>query len=637
MDISVSRDVIQPASVVLIFQFCTVLLPMETIFHKVLAVLISSGVVWCSTKLFSLLKFRRRNHYASNCGQLSRSFSLTESCLSLVDLLYSKKDTRSFSCGLDESDDKTKSDSDSISISSQQDSQEDEDEFYDKTSNRTVDHLTQFINTGQKTVWRLSDSTQDSTVGCDSTLEDKSKPSVKVNINPEGAFGLAGEALRRQLDSQSSSLSLSSGKEDRRRFLRSLYAHAGLASNKNNDTDPLVPPLVLATNFNMRACGSWSEKDYFYSRISNPTRHALEQTLAIAEQGMTMDEADENTRCGAACFGSGMASVSALLGSAGSLMSNLEDENEHKLVHAVVPKTCYDEAIKMLRMGAGRIASFTRVDMTSLEAVETALAQYPGRGKVLYMETPDNPLTQICDLTSLVALAKSYNAITLVDTTWSPPLVTQVFRYGIDAICMSCTKTMGGHSDVLCGAVITNGRTRLGKELLPIVKDWQTSHGGVASPFDCWLVLRGLRSFPVRMERMCQTTLALARFLEAHEVVDTVRHPGLESHPQHKLAKKQMDLFGQVFTFCIKGGSEAAMAFVGAVSLARRATSTGGTETLVQHQRSVEMVKVTHGGLIRVSVGLEDTQDLLDDFGRALECSKEVCARSGRKIVEETS
>jgi cystathionine gamma-synthase len=296
-----------------------------------------------------------------------------------------------------------------------------------------------------------------------------------------------------------------------------------------------------------------------------------------------------------------------------------------KKVHIVVPKTCYDESVKMIKIGSGGYSSFIRVDMTDTDAVNSALSKHPDRGKILFLETPDNPYTQICDLEALVKIARSHNAVTIVDTTWSPPLVGQVFRYNVDAVCMSCTKTMGGHSDVLCGAVVTNGETRLGRKLFPRVRDWQICHGGVASPFDCWLVLRGLRTLPVRIERMCKTALRLATFLENHPSIEWVRHPGLESHPQHELAKKQMDMFGQICTFCIAGGSNAAMSFVGAVQLATRATSTGGTETLVQHQRSIEMVKVTPGGVIRVSVGLEDEDDLVEDFAMALLCAERVC------------
>jgi cystathionine gamma-synthase len=447
--------------------------------------------------------------------------------------------------------------------------------------------------------------------------------------NPAAAHGIAAELLRAKMDAKEFLEDLENTKEARRRWLGSFYAHAGISGTQNsNDTVPLSPPLVLATNFQIRSSGAWSDEDFFYSRISNPTRSALEETLAAAEQGRRMDDDDGDYRCQAACFGSGMAAVSAVLGAAAGLMSSPQDRK----VHVVVPKTCYDEAIKLLKMGSGGIASFIRVDMTNLEAVHKALAKHPDRGKVLYMETPDNPLTQVADLEKLVELARFHKAVTVVDTTWSPPVVGQVFRFQVDALCFSCTKTMGGHSDVLCGGVVANGATALGRQLFPRVRDWQICHGGVASPFDCFLVLRGLRTLPVRMERMCSTTLALATFLESHDSIEWVRYPGLESHPQHELAKRQMDLFGQILTFCIKGDSEAAMAFVGAVSLVRRATSTGGTETLVQHQRSVEQIKVTQGGVIRVSVGLENARDVIDDFSKALDCSKEVCATLGGPI-----
>ncbi len=246
--------------------------------------------------------------------------------------------------------------------------------------------------------------------------------------------------------------------------------------------------------------------------------------------------------------------------------------SKHDGVHIVIPDTCYDESVKMIRMGSGGMSSFIRVNMLDTMSVDAALKKHPESGKILFFETPDNPLVSVYDLNSLVGIARNHGAIVIVDTTWSPPLVTQSFRFGVDAVCFSCTKTMGGHSDALCGAVVTNGSTELGREITPTVKDMQVTLGGVASAFDSFLVLRGLRTMPVRLERMCETSMRVAQFLEDHSLVEWVRYPGLCSHPQHDLAKTQMDMFGQMVTWCIKGGSDAAMAFVGAVTLARRAT-----------------------------------------------------------------
>ena len=434
--------------------------------------------------------------------------------------------------------------------------------------------------------------------------------SSSMNINPAGAFGVAGELCRKQMDhGKQEHYQQPSTRASRRRFLTSLYAHAGIPSS-TGDTNPLSTPLVLATNFNIRSSGAWCDRDHFYSRISNPTRCALERVLAAAER-TGKDE------CRALCFASGMATVSAVIGAASSL---LEESSSKQGVHIVLPMTCYDESFKMIQMRSGITSSFTRVNMLDLDQVDAALGKHPACGKILFLETPDNPLVSVCNLRELVKIARRHEAIVIVDTTWSPPLVCQVFRYGVDAICFSCAKTTGGHSDALLGAVVTNGSTPLGKAMFPRVKDVQITMGGVASPFDSWLVLRGLRTMPVRLERMCDTSMKLATFLDNHPLVEWVRYPGLASHPQHALAKTQMDLFGQMVTWSIVGGSEAAMAFVGAVSLARRATSTGGTETLVQHQRSIEMKKVTPGGIIRTSVGLEHPDDLIEDFDKALKC-----------------
>ena len=174
------------------------------------------------------------------------------------------------------------------------------------------------------------------------------------------------------------------------------------------------------------------------------------------------------------------------------------------------------------------------------------------------------------------------------------------------------------HSYMSNATFARRSTTEKGAGVASRIRDYQITIGGVASPFDCWLILRGLRTMAVRLEGMCASAMKLAGVLENHNFVEWVRYPGLASHPQHAVAEAMLDLYGQMVTIKVKGDSDGAMAFVGAVLLAKRATSTGGTETLVQHQRSVEMEKVTDGGIVRISVGLEDVDDLIEDFERAL-------------------
>jgi cystathionine gamma-synthase len=447
------------------------------------------------------------------------------------------------------------------------------------------------------------------------------------NINPSGSYGVAGDSLRRLMNSFDALPSQETSQE-RLRYLRSLYAHAGVPTASSQETMPLATPLILATTFNIRSSGGYSQSDYFYSRVSNPTRHALENCLAAAESGPGV-----TPPLSAAAFGSGMAACSAAIGAACNFARGLHSQG----VHVVLPTKCYDEVVKLIKMGSIGVTSFVRVNMTDLESVRQALDQYPGRGKVLYLESLSNPYVELADLTALVEIARGFDAATIVDTTWTPPLVQQSFRFGIDVVCYSCSKTMGGHSDVLAGAVVCNGDTAFGLAIEPLVRDFQITHGGVASPFDCWLILRGLRTMALRLERMCSTSVKIGTLLDAHPFVEWCRYPSLPSHPQYELAKRQMDLCGQMITFKIRGGSNAAMAFVGAVSLARRATSTGATETLVQHQRSVEMEKVTAGGIIRVSIGIEDAEDLLDDFNKALFVAQEVSKENGPSSSPEGS
>lgn len=203
----------------------------------------------------------------------------------------------------------------------------------------------------------------------------------------------------------------------------------------------------------------------------------------------------------------------------------------------------------------------------------------------------------------------------VVDSTWAPPTITQPLLLGADCVLHSATKYMGGHSDVLCGVVITGGG-EVGTKLGESVRSVQTLIGAVPSPFDCFLVLRGLRSMHVRVERSCDNAMELARYLVSHPKVSAVHYPGLPTHPQHEIAGRQMVRYGGMLSFEVEGGRERAMDVAAGADLVKRATSLGGTETLIEHRASVEPEDriISPEGLLRVSVGIERAEDIIRDF-----------------------
>jgi len=251
---------------------------------------------------------------------------------------------------------------------------------------------------------------------------------------------------------------------------------------------------------------------------------------------------------------------------------------------------------------------------------------------VVWMETPSNPLCQVTDIQSICELVdevrcqnENVNIVTVVDSTWAPPVITRPLLLGADTVLHSGTKYLGGHSDVLLGT-LSCSPNETGKSIAERLKSVQTSIGAVASPLECWLTLRGLRTLHVRVERQCQTAMKLARYLDGHEGIVQVHYPGLESHPQHATAKRQMALYGGMLSFEVKNEAMA-MAVAGAVRIIKRATSLGGTETLIEHRASIEPPerRTSPPGLLRMSVGLEDVDDLVEDLKVALDIGSQIC------------
>jgi cystathionine gamma-synthase len=369
-----------------------------------------------------------------------------------------------------------------------------------------------------------------------------------------------------------------------------------LAVHAGHEPDPatgaVTPPIHLSTTFERAPDGTFPG-GYIYSRDANPNRLALERSLAVLEAGSV-----------AAAFASGLAATAAIFQSLGP-----GD-------HVVVPDDSYYITRKLLGEVYARWGlEHTPVNMTDLAAVAAALRPST---RLIWIETPSNPLIRVTDIAAVVALARKAGARVACDNTWASPVLTRPLELGADLVMHSTTKYLGGHSDVLSGAVIA----RVDDELFQRIRTVQIAGGAVAAPFDCWLLLRGIRSLPYRMRGHCEHALAVARFLEAHSAIARVHYPGLASHPAHAVAARQMAAFGGMLSLEVRGGRAEAMALAARLKLITRATSLGGPETLIEHRASVEGAHTrAPESLLRMSVGLEHPEDLIADLAQALEAA----------------
>jgi cystathionine gamma-synthase len=355
-------------------------------------------------------------------------------------------------------------------------------------------------------------------------------------------------------------------------------------------TGALREPIQLSTTFERGADGGYAH-GYSYSRSGNPNRTTLEQAIAALERGSD-----------AVAFASGSAATLAAftLGVPGGRI--------------VCSADCYHGTAKQLREILPQWGVRTEfVDTTDLDAVERTLE--PG-ASMLWVETPSNPLLRISDLAALAELAHRRGALLGCDNTFASPVLQQPFAHGADLVMHSSTKYLGGHSDVLGGIVIV----READPVLTRLREFQSAGGGVPSPFDCWLLLRSLATLPLRVRAQAAHAAAVARFLGSHPRVERVHYPGLESHPGHALAARQMHGgFGAVVSVQVPGGAADALAVVSRVRLFTRATSLGGVESLIEHRASIEgPLSQTPPNLIRISVGLEHPDDLIGDLDQAL-------------------
>ena len=365
-----------------------------------------------------------------------------------------------------------------------------------------------------------------------------------------------------------------------------IAVHAGHAVDQS--TGAVAAPIQLSTTFERHPDGSYRD-GYSYSRSDNPNRRALERAMAALEVGSD-----------AAAFGSGIAASAAVF-------QSLRPGD-----HVIAPAEAYHGTGKLLRdicIPWGLQVSFA--DMADLDAVRAAITT---RTKLLWAETPSNPQLKVTDIAAVADIAGAAGAVCVVDNTWAP-IVQKPLEHGADLVVHSTTKYIGGHCDVTGGIVVT----RPGAELFPRIRMIQGTAGAVPSPFDSWLVLRGVRTLPWRMRAHSENALKVARFLESHPNVERVDYPGLPSHPSHALAARQMTGFSGMLSFHVKGGREGAIAVAAKVGIFIRATSLGGVESLIEHRASIAGESAaTPPGLLRCSIGLEHADDLIEDLAQAL-------------------
>ena len=376
-------------------------------------------------------------------------------------------------------------------------------------------------------------------------------------------------------------------KEKTLRF-ETLAVHAG--HGVDAATGAVTPPIHLSTTFERDADGGYSH-GYIYSRNHNPNRDGLEAALAALEGGAAC-----------AAFATGLAAVTAVF-------QGLRPGD-----HVVAPRDIYHGTANVLKhLFAKWQVQASFVDMTSLDDV--AAAMQPST-RIVWIETPSNPLLQCVDIEAVAGIARRAGARAVADNTFASPALQRPLELGCDLVMHATTKYLGGRSDVLGGAVVARADDAAFAE----VRTAQLYGGAVPSPFDCWLVMRSLPTLPARMQAHCANAQRVAGFLHDHPKVTAVHYPGLESSPFHLLARRQMSGFGGMLSFEAKGGKDAAMAVAAAVEIFTRATSLGGVESLIEHRASIEGPESrTPQGLLRVSVGLEHADDLIDDLAQALE------------------
>ncbi len=372
-----------------------------------------------------------------------------------------------------------------------------------------------------------------------------------------------------------------------------LAIHAGQEADAA--TGAVTTPIFATSTYRQDGVGGL-RAGYEYSRTANPTRTALEQCLAALEHGSN-----------GLVFGSGMAAEDTVV----RALTSPGD-------HVVVPDDSYGGTYRLFSRVQSRWGlDHTPVPVGDVDAVRAAVR--PGTTRIVWVETPTNPLLGIADIEALAEVAHASDALLVVDNTFGSPYLQQPIGLGADIVVHSTTKYCGGHSDVVGGALVTRS-----PELAEPLAYHQNAMGGIAGPFDSWLVLRGLKTLGVRMERHCDNAERIVEFLGARPEVSTVLYPGLPTDPGHLVARRQMRRYGGMVSFRVRGGEAAALAVAGGTRLFTLAESLGGVESLIEHPG-----RMTHASaagspcevpadLLRLSVGIETVDDLLADLDHAL-------------------
>ena len=375
----------------------------------------------------------------------------------------------------------------------------------------------------------------------------------------------------------------------------------------------LTPPLHLSSTFAFETAEAGGEMfagtrpGHFYTRVSNPTNELLERRLAALE----------GAEAGLAAA-SGMGAITAVM------WTFLSPGDE-----VITDKTLYGCTFSFLRDGLARFGiTVTHVDLTDPRALVEAISP---KTRIVYFETPANPNMRLVDIAAISTIARAAGARTVVDNTYATPFLTRPIALGADIVVHSATKYLGGHGDLIGGLVAGSAEDMTQVRVVGI-KDMT---GAAMSPFNAFLILRGLKTLQIRVERHCRSAMEVARRLEAHPAVSVVHYPGLESFPQHELAGRQMAGYGGMIAFELKGGMTAGVTMMNRLKLIRRAVSLGDAESLVEHPASMTHATYTpeerlaHGisdGLVRLSVGLEDVADILADLDNALPEQLEIAA-----------
>ena len=372
--------------------------------------------------------------------------------------------------------------------------------------------------------------------------------------------------------------------------------HAG--QEPDPTTGAIMTPIYTSSTYVQESPGV--HKGYDYSRSVNPTRKALEACIADLE-GSSFGYA----------FASGMAASATVL--------ELLDSGDHVIAMDDLYGGTYRLFENVRKRSAG--LNFTFCDLSDLDTLEDSLNE---KTRMIWIETPTNPLLKIADLEAISTFAKKNNLISVCDNTFCSPFVQNPLELGFDVVVHSATKYLNGHSDLIGGVVVcSQEKEDLANELLYL----QNAVGSIMNPFDSFLLLRSLKTLPVRMERHCSSAQTIASYLESHDSIEKVIYPGLTSHPQHEIAKKQMNGFGGMISVVLKGGLSSATNFLERTNIFSLAESLGGVESLIEHPAIMTHASIPaeireeigiSDGLVRLSVGIESIEDLLEDIDNAL-------------------